>query len=234
MIGIRHEENPVLDPLMELRIGTNNQPVLTISIGVAKALKALKWPTVEEVITITAAYNVGGKRTPQRIRSTGVDGSTPVTSVNRDVDGSGIGTVCPSPPPCAPPSILWNKKIGNIWKTTTPNIRDTNELTSPIDRILNNDTIAPSITSQIIGGEFSNISSFDLYSRCRMNFTADTGQPVAPQFLNHGIPTIVTLDEKCSIWIHYTIIIRTPNITNRSASEHAVGQGTAVGDAVED
>ena len=34
MISIRHEEIPVLDPLIETCIATNNQPVLTISAGV--------------------------------------------------------------------------------------------------------------------------------------------------------------------------------------------------------
>ena len=86
MIGIRYEEIPVLDPLMEPRIGTNNKPVLTIS--------------------------------------------------NRAVGGSENSDVCPIPPPCAPPYVLWNNSIGNIPRTNTPKFRQSNEFNAPIDRIL--------------------------------------------------------------------------------------------------
>ena len=61
MIGIQHEEIPVLDPPKEPHIGTKNQPVLTTS--------------------------------------------------NRDVSGSGTSSLCPIPPPCAPPSVIWNNSI---------------------------------------------------------------------------------------------------------------------------
>ena len=64
-----------------------------------------------------------------------------------------------------------------------------------------------------------------------MNFTAETGHTVAPQFVSHGIPNIDTLDKNCRIWSPATRIIRAPNITHQSASTYAVGQGTSVGDA---
>ena len=53
MIGIRHEEIPVLDTPTELYIGMNNQPELAISTGVVQDQQARKLPTMEEVIAIT-------------------------------------------------------------------------------------------------------------------------------------------------------------------------------------
>ena len=187
---------------------------------------------MEEFIAITTSYNAGVNRTPRKIIRAVIDGSTPFTSGTRSVHGSGISDVCPSPPPCAPPSVLCNNIIGNIRQTTTPNLRYINELTSPIDRSLTNDTIELSVSSQILSDEFPDSSSYDLSSRCRMNFAEETGQTVAPQFLIHGIPTIDTLDENCGIRSPTTIIRRMLNITYLSMSEHAVGQETAVRDAV--
>ena len=67
-----------------------------------------------------------------------------------------------------------------------------------------------------------------------MNIASDSVQPMGPQFVTRGLPTIDILDENAGIWIPATIIRRTPNITHGSASEHAVGEWTVVVDAVED
>ena len=67
-----------------------------------------------------------------------------------------------------------------------------------------------------------------------MNVATESVQSVGPQFESHGFPNIDTLDENSGIWIPATRIRTTPNITHGSASEHAVGKGKAVGDAVRD
>ena len=67
-----------------------------------------------------------------------------------------------------------------------------------------------------------------------MNFMVETSQPIAPNFVSHGIPTVDTSDKNCRIWSPDIRIRGTPNITDWSASENSVGQGTAVGDAVAD
>ena len=64
MIGIRHEEVTVMVPFMEPSIEMNNQSVLNIITGVVQATKAIKLPTMEEVITITTVYTIGANRTP--------------------------------------------------------------------------------------------------------------------------------------------------------------------------
>ena len=154
-----------MDPPMELCIGINNQPELTIITGVLQAPKALKPPMMEEVIEITTTYNGGANRNPQRIIWTGIDGYTPVTSGNRSVVANGIIAVYTSPPPFAPPSVIWYSIIGNIRQTNTPNLRETNELNAHIDRNLTNDPIVLSVSVQILGDEFSNNSSCNIYSR---------------------------------------------------------------------
>ena len=73
------------------------------------------------------------------------------TSGTRDVDVSGIISVYTIPPLCSPPSVIWDINIGNIQENTTPNLRETKYLNSPIERNLTKDPISPSISSQILG-----------------------------------------------------------------------------------
>ena len=81
---------------------------------------------MEEVISITTAYNTEAKRNHPKTRKTGVDGYTLVNSGTRSVDGgSKNSAVCPSKQPCTPPSVLCYISIVNMQKTTTPNIRET-------------------------------------------------------------------------------------------------------------
>ena len=126
MIRIRHEEVHMLDSPVEPLIGTENQSELTISTGVSQAPQARNLPTMEKFIRITTAYNTGAKRNLRRISSTIIGGSTPVASETKGVDGViRISDVRPSPTPCNPPYLLWDRRILNIRQTTTPNLRDT-------------------------------------------------------------------------------------------------------------
>ena len=53
---------------------------------------------------------------------------------------------------------------------------------------------------------------------------------MGPQLVRHGIPIIDTLNENSRIWSPATSAIRrTPNNTPGRASDHVVGQVTAVG-----
>ena len=65
-----------------------------------------------------------------------------------------------------------------------------------------------------------------------MDVATESVQPMGPQFMRNGLPIIYTLDENSGIWSPSAIIIRTLDITHRSASEHAVGKATAVGNVV--
>ena len=117
-IGVRHEKVPVLDPPTELSIDTDNQTDLTSSTGVVQAQQALKTPVMEEVIVVTTLYNTGANRTPWRVSSTGIDGTTPATSSSAIIDVDS----CLSPTPTS--GRIWNGSIENIRQTNTPNFRN--------------------------------------------------------------------------------------------------------------
>ena len=66
-----------------------------------------------------------------------------------------------------------------------------------------------------------------------MDAVAETVQPMVPQLVTRGIPTIDTLNENTGIWIPATsAIIRTLNTTHGSAPVCVVGKRTVVGEAV--
>ena len=62
-----------------------------------------------------------------------------------------------------------------------------------------------------------------------MEITAETFQPMGPQLISHGIPTIDTLYENSGIWSPTTSsVIRTPNTNHGSEPGYVLGQGTVV------
>ena len=178
---------------------------------------------------VATPYNTVANRTPRRVSSTVIYGSTP------DASGRGTSYVprCNSP---SPPSVfICNFSIGNIGHTTTPNCRENSKFHASVDRILSIFSNEPSIGSQILRDEFYFGSVKNLYLRCRMEVAEETVQPMGPKLVSHGLPTIDTFKENSGIWNPATSSIRrTPNNTHGSASEHVVGQGTAVGAAVVD
>ena len=91
----------------------------------------------------------------------------------------------------------------------------------------------PSVVIQIRCGEFCISSGSNINSRSRIDVTADNIQPMGPQLISHGLPNIGTINKNARIWIPPTIATRMkPNTTHESASVHAVGQGTLVGEAM--
>ena len=68
-----------------------------------------------------------------------------------------------------------------------------------------------------------------------MNIASETAQPTGLKLVSHGLLTTDPLKTNSRLWILDTnAIINTPNNIHGSASEHVVGQGTAVGAAVVD
>ena len=166
-------------------------------------------------------------RTPWRVISTGINGCIPAAS------GSGTSSfsICVSSSPLS--VCIWNARIGNIEQTNIPSFSKTIELHTSINIILSNISNASSVGIQVLRDELSISSEKNLYLRLSMDITADTIQPMGPQLVSHGLLTIDTLKEKYWIWIPTTsAIIRTQNTTHDSASGHAVGQRTVVGEAV--
>ena len=222
MIGIQHEEVSVLSPLTDPRIGANNQPALSISTGILQAPQTLKLPVVQEFVAYTDLNNTGGNRTSRKVSRTGVDGDIP--------SPSGISVTSYAPYS----GCFWNPRIGIIRQSTTPIFRKSDELNAAIDRNFSNDTIAPTSISQVFCDKIYDSSSRYPYTRCIVDLTTESVNPMAPQFVNNGISNFDTLDKSVEIWSPATRIRRFPDVTHRRVLYHAVEQGAEVVDAVGD
>ena len=97
-----------------------------------------------------------------------------------------------------------------------------------IDRRFRNGYNMPFVFSQVLCDELSVSYGRNIYSWCRMDFAAETVQPMGPQLVSHGILKIDTLNENSGIWSPAT----TPNTTHGSAFRNVLRQGTVVGEAV--
>ena len=77
---------------------------------------------------------------------------------------------------------------------------------------------------KVIGRKFSDDSSANVYSHCRMNFTHDAVLTKSPNFINLGLSSVHTLDELGSIFIPTTRIGRLANVSNWLPSGHLIGE----------
>ena len=135
----------------------------------------------------------------------------------------------------APPSGgIWSPIIGNIRKSNSPNFIDSDELNAAVDRKFPNHQISPPVRTQLFGDELCDSYIRDINTRCKVNLTAESVNPMAPQFVNHDLSAVDALDESAGNWILATIIIRSPDITHWSAADKNLGQGVAVEVAVVD
>ena len=90
----------------------------------------------------------------------------------------------------------------------------------------------PPVLTQLFSDKLSNSSTRDLYACCGVNFATDTVNSMAPQFLNHWLFAVDALNKGAGVWIPATRIIGSPDINHWITADHAVGQISAVGDAV--
>ena len=115
----------------------------------------LMTPTVKGIVSYATSGNMWTNMTLRQISRTGIDRfipiSTPIhrimskyfdpyssdSSVNRIPIGTSDTT---NSPPC---DLNVSLKIGNIWQTTTPNLRDSNNLDTSIDGEFTNNLVVP-------------------------------------------------------------------------------------------
>ena len=166
---------------------------------------------------------MGVNGTPQRINRAGIDWYTPYYSGSVTI----AVAICTSKTP--PYVCIWNGSIVNIWKTTTPSFRETSELHNSIERRLSNDSNDTSVSSKIFRDKLSVTSGRNIKLCCKMDVAAETVQPIQPQIVSHGLPTIDASNENSRIWSPTTSEIRgTPNNTHESASGNVLFQERVV------
>ena len=163
---------------------------------------------------------ISGTSTPDPIGIIGTSDAPPFV----------ISETSSSPPYCG----LWSPRIGNIQQSTSPNFINSDELNATVYRKFSNDPIVPPVSTQVFGDKLSNSPIRDIYTRCRLNLATESVNPVAPQLMNHGLSAVDELNKISGIWIPDTRIIRSRDITHWSGTDHAVGQGVLVVEAVDD
>ena len=98
-----------------------------------------------------------------------------------------------------------------------------------VDRKFPDDLDYASILSKVIGNKLSNGSISDLYSRSRMNFTADNIQTQTPKFVDLGLSTINILDESSGLSTPATRIRRPRDGAHWSALNNVFDKANVVG-----
>ena len=239
-IWIQHEEVYDLPPKTKPRIGAIELKPQTLMLYV-----------VQRIVIGAASNNTGTNRNLQRISRTGVNGNTPFhsgiseTSTPDSIDNSGtrvkrinrtftqypsgISRTSADQPACG----LWSPRIGNIWQSTSPNLRKYDELNAAIDGKFSNNPIAPTILTQVLSDKLSDSSSRDIYARYGVHLATDPVNTVAPQSVYHGLSDVYALNKGSVILISATIIIRSPDVTYWRAVDHDERQSEVFGDAVE-
>ena len=148
---------------------------MTAIVGVIQGSQALKMPVMQKFIVVTTLCNTAENRTPLIVSRTENDFFTPAASSS----GHSAVSSCPI---LIPPSVcICNGSIGNIRHTDKPNVSETSEFNTSIDRILSNYFIAPYVVSQILCDEFFVSSRRNIYLRCRMESAVEIVQPMGAQ-----------------------------------------------------
>ena len=80
-----------------------------------------------------------------------------------------------------------------------PEVRDAQPLDTSINGIYTKNKYPAPTCNKVIGRKFSNNSSTNVYSLCRMNLTRDTVLTESPNFMNIGLLSVHTLDELGSL-----------------------------------
>ena len=206
--------------------------------------QTLIMPAAKEIFVDATLGNAWNNRTPRQISRTGVDVSiqifTPIhsgmikyyTTGSSDSSGTRIpigNSNTNTAPPCG---LNVSPNIGDIQKSTTPDLRDSDKIDTSVDGKFTNNLVALPIFTDILSDEISNTSIRGLYARIGMHLSADPVNSVAPKFVYLGFSTVDVLDKGAGLWTPATRVGRPMDVAHWSAPDHIFGETTAVGDAV--
>ena len=198
------------------------------------APQKLMTPMLNKIFADARSVNAWTGRMTQQVSRTGV---------NKTILGN-IGHTCgisetsfpdlieiirDTDPPC---SLNVKHEIGDIRQYTSLDLRNSNKLDTSIYWKFANNLVAPPIFTEIIGDKLSVSSSWDIYSRCRMDLASDPVNIPAPKFVDLGLSTINALDKSASLWNHDTIVGRPKNVAHGRVLDHIFEKVTAVRDEV--
>ena len=192
--------------------------------------QTLLMPATKEVVADTASGGTCMNRTPRHIIRTGVDGITPGhihnTVIVIEPSSLVLIVIVGNSPPCGLNRI---QEVGNKRRSISPDlVGQSQKLDVFIDGKLPNDLDLTYIFSKVFSHKLSDGSSWYLYTRCRMNFVADTVQTQTPQFMDLRFSTINALDENSGLVTPATRIRRPNNGAHWSAPNHVSGETIVV------
>ena len=101
-----------------------------------------------------------------------------------------------------------------------------------VDGNFTNNTVAPTIFTEVLSEKISKSSIQDLYVRVGMHLATYTVNTGTPQLADHGFYTVNVLNKGAGIWISATRVRRSMDVAHCSVLDHSVGESTAVGDSV--
>ena len=214
---------PVVFPTTNPIIGHNIAPTVV-------SPQKLLMPAIKKVVTDAALGGTWFTRTPQQIRKSNVNRSTPGEICNavrvKSTPSPFLIGIVSTYPPCG---LSRSQEVAKKRKPTSPGLgRNTQNLDVLIDRKLSDDLDSVSISSKAIGYKLSGRSIHDLYLRFRINFLSCVLQTQATQFMNLGLLTINKLNESSVLGTIPTSIQRSMDGAHWSAPDHVSGEVTAV------
>ena len=152
------------------------------------APQTLIMTSVQEIFLDTYLGNTWTNRTPQQISRTGISRSIPIyTPIQRGMIKSdapyfsdnirtrGTGTRIPIRTTDPPYGFNASPDIDDIWQYPTPDLRKSKKIDTSIDGRFTQNLVSQPIFTEVLCDKLSDSSCRDIYTRCRMNLTADPG-----------------------------------------------------------
>ena len=110
--------------------------------------------------------------------------------------------------------------IGDIRKSTFPDLRQSKKLDTSINRQFTNNLVALLIFAEVLDDKISDSSSRDIYTHCKINRVVDPINIPALQLVDLGISSINALDKSASLWTPTTRVGMNKDVAHGRAPYH--------------
>ena len=179
-------------------------------------------PAVNKIFADETSDNMWTSRTPWQVIRVGVNKNTSgnighACGISETSSTDMIEIIGDTAQPCG---LIVSQEIGDVWQSTSPDIKNSNKLETSIHQQYTDNLVAPLNFTEVLGDKPFNSSSRYLYKCCKLKLTADTVNIPAPQFMDLGLSTINSMDKGASIWNPSTRVGRPMDVTHGSAPDH--------------